>query len=71
MHNQKRDNSKFKNKKQPELPDIQTSCKSDNLGVKETFIHTGRRGRDGQLRQRGHIAKAVAGGPVGPTLVGK
>ena len=47
--NQKKDNNKFKNKKQPELTENQTVWKSDNQGVKEeTFIQTGRRGGDGQ-----------------------
>ena len=31
--------------------------KSDNQGVKETFIQTSRRGRDRQLGQRGHAAR--------------
>ena len=40
----------FKNKKQPELTENQTVWKSNNQGDKEeTFIQTGRRGRDGQL----------------------
>ena len=44
----------FKNKKQPELTENQTVWKSDNQGHKEeTFIQTGRRGRDWQLGQRG------------------
>ena len=39
----------FKNKK-PELPENRTVRKSENQGDKEeTFIQTGRRGRDGQL----------------------
>ena len=39
----------FKNKKQPELTEYQTVWKSDNQGDKEeTFIQTGRRGRDWQ-----------------------
>ena len=38
--------------------------------LKKTFIQTGRRGGDGQRRRRGHTAKEVAGGPVGPTFVG-
>ena len=38
------------NKKESELPEKRTVWKSDNQGVKkETFIQTGRRGRDGQL----------------------
>ena len=48
-HNQKKDNNKFKNKKQPELTENRTVWKSDNQGVKEeTFIQTGRRGGDRQ-----------------------
>ena len=48
----------FKNKKQPELTENQTVWKSDNQGVKEeTFIQTGRRGRDGQPGQRRCEAK--------------
>ena len=34
-HNQKKDNNKFKNKKQQELPENQTIWNSDNQGVKE------------------------------------
>ena len=46
MHNQKKDNTQFKKKEQPELPENETAWKSDNQGVKdETFIQTGRRGR--------------------------
>ena len=52
-YNQK-DINKFKNKKQPELPENRTVWKSDNQGDKaETFIQTGRRGGDGQPEQRG------------------
>ena len=47
-HNQKKDNNKFKNSKQPELPENQTAWNFDNQGNKETFILTGRRGGDGQ-----------------------
>ena len=40
----------FKNKKQPELTENRTVWKSDNQGDKEkTFIHTCKRGGDGQL----------------------
>ena len=47
-HNQKKDNNKFKNKIQPDLPENQTIWKSDNQEVKEeTLIQTGRRGRAG------------------------
>ena len=53
-----KDSNKFKNKKQPELPENRTVWKSDNQGVKEeTFIETGRRGRDRKLGQRGHMAR--------------
>ena len=49
-HNQKLDNNKFKNNKQPELPENQTVWESDNQGVKkETLTQTSRRGGDGQL----------------------
>ena len=49
-----KDSNKFKNKKQPELPENRTVWKSDNQGVKEeTFIHTGRRDGDGQLDGEG------------------
>ena len=49
-HNQKKDNNKFKHKKQPELPENQTVWKSDNQGVKEeTLTQTSRRDGDGQL----------------------
>ena len=48
----------FKNKKQPELTENQTTWKSDNQGDKEeTFIDIGRRGRDGQLGWRGLVAR--------------
>ena len=49
LYNQK-DINKFKNKKQPELPENRTVWKSDNQGDKEeTLTQTGRRGGDGQL----------------------
>ena len=70
MHNQKKDNNIFKNKKQPELPENQTVWKSNNQGVKEeTFIQTDRRGRDRIGRAERTQGKAVAGGPGGPTFV--
>ena len=48
----------FKNKKQPELTENRTVWKSENQGDKEeTFIHTGRRGGDGQLGRRGLTAR--------------
>ena len=57
-HNQNKDNNQYKNKKQPELPENQTAWKSDNQGVKEeTFIQTGRKGRGGQLRWIGSVAR--------------
>ena len=44
-------------KKQPELPENQTVWRCDNQGVKEeTFIQTGRRGRDGKPGWRGFTA---------------
>ena len=67
-HNQREDNNKFKNKKQPELTENQTVWKSDNQGVKEeTFILTCRRGGEGQLggedsRQRGSWWTRQGGG---------
>ena len=58
LHNKKKDNNKFKNKKQPELTENQTVWKSDNQGVKEEiFIQTGRRDGDGQPGQRGLMAR--------------
>ena len=43
-----KDNNKFKNKQQPELPENWTVWKFNNQGIKEeTFIQTRRRGRDG------------------------
>ena len=54
----------FKNKKQPELTENRTVWKSDNQGDKEdTFIQTGRRGKDWQRGRRGPRGKAAAGGP--------
>ena len=45
----RKDNNKFKSKKQPELTENQTVGKSNNQGVKEeAFIQTGRRGGDRQ-----------------------
>ena len=42
LHNWKKDNNKFKNRKQPELTENKTVWKSNNQGVKEeTFIQTG------------------------------
>ena len=64
MHNQKKENNKFKNKKQPELTENRTVWKSDNQGVKEeTFIQTCRRGRDRQPGRERTRGKAAAGGP--------
>ena len=48
----------FKNKKQPKLTENGTVWKSNNQEDKEeTVIQTGRRGRDGQLGQRGLMAR--------------
>ena len=56
LHNQKKDNNQFKNKKkQPELIENQTTWNSNNQGDKEKFIQSGRRGRDRQPRQRVHM----------------
>ena len=61
-HNQKKDNNKFKNKKQPELTENRTVWKSNNQGVKEeTFIQTGRRARDWKPKQRTQ-GEVAAGG---------
>ena len=58
LHNQKKDNNQFKNKKQPDLPENHTVWKSDNHGIKEeTLVQIGRRGGDGQPGKRGHAAK--------------
>ena len=60
----KRRTQQFKNKKQPELTDNRTVWKSDNQGDEEdTFIQTGRRGKDWQRGRRGPRSKAAAGGP--------
>ena len=57
-HNQKMDNNKFKNKKQPELTENHTVWKSNNQGVKEeTFDQTGRRGQRWATKWRGHTAR--------------
>ena len=47
MFNQRKDNNKLKkkNQKKPELPKNQTAWNSDNQGVKEILIQTGRRNR--------------------------
>ena len=45
-------------KTKQELPENQTIWKSDTQGVKEeTFIQTDGRGRDRQLRWRGHVVR--------------
>ena len=57
-HSQKKDNNQFKNKKQSELPENQTAWKSNNQGVKETFIQivggseTGSERTQGKARQQ-------------------
>ena len=44
-------NNQFKNKAQPEPPKNRTVWKFDNQGVnEETFIHTGRSGREESAR---------------------
>ena len=66
-NNQKKENNQFKTKKQPKLPENPTAWKSNNQRVKEeTFIQTGRRGRDRQPEQKRTRGKAVAGGPAVP-----
>ena len=55
----------FKNKKQPELTKNQTVWKSDNQGDKEeTFIQTGKRGRDRQPGWRGLAARRRLANPA-------
>ena len=67
-NNQKKHNNQFKNKNQPELPENRAVWKSNNQGVKEeTFIQTGRRGRDGSKAERTH-GKTAAGRLGGPTF---
>ena len=56
----KRKTTKIKKKKKTELTENQTVWKSDNQ-QKETFIQTGRRGRHGQLGQRGLMARLQLG----------
>ena len=63
MHNQKKANNKFKNRKQPELPESQTAWNSENQGVKETSRPVG--GAEmGSLAQRTHSTVADHGGKV-------
>ena len=65
MNNQKKDNNNLKTKKQLELTENRTVWKSNNQGDKEeTFIQTGRRGRDGQLGWRGLTARQWMADPV-------
>lgn len=52
LHNQKKCNNQFRKNKQPELPENQTACNSDNEGVKETFIQTSRRAEMGSWVER-------------------
>ena len=62
-------NNRFKNRKQPELPENQTLWKSDNQGVKkETFIQTGRWGGDGQPGWRGCVTRWRLVDQVSPHL---
>ena len=66
LHNQKKDNNQFKNKKQSELPENQTAWTPDNQEVKEEiFIQTSKRGREGQRRQRGAAKEERMSGKVG------
>ena len=53
LHNQKKDNNQFKNRKQPELPENQPAWKSKNPGVKGTFIKTGKRADMGTEKMHG------------------
>ena len=79
LHNQKRDNNKFKNKNNQNGQKVKLYGKSNNQGVREeTFIQTSKRDGDGQQRQRGFMARqqqvdwvgdAAAGKLGGPTFV--
>ena len=51
MHNQKKDNNKFKNSKQPELPENQTAWNFDNEGSKETINQTGGKEMGSQVEE--------------------
>ena len=54
----RRTTTNLKTKKQLELPENQPLWKSNSQAVKEeTFIQTGRKGGDGQLGWRGHMAR--------------
>ena len=53
-----KNNNQFKKRKQPELPEDQTACKSDNQGVKEPpFIQTGRKGGDRKPGWKGQVPR--------------
>ena len=79
MHNQKKDNNKFKNTKQPEVTENQTIWKYENPGVKEeTFIQTsridggGQQGREDSQQGSGwrtRAGKVAADGVSSPTFV--
>ena len=61
---QPKEGQQFKNKKQPALTENRTVWKSNNQGDKEeTFIQTGRRGRDGQPGAERTPGKAATGQP--------
>ena len=68
LHNQKKDNNKFKNKTQPELTENRTVWKSNNQGdTEETFTQTGGRAEMGSWVERTR-GKAAAGGVGGPSF---
>ena len=57
----RRTTKNLKTKKHPELPENRTVWKSNNQGVKETFIQTGRRGGEGKPGWRGLTARQRTG----------
>ena len=71
VYTTERRTTNLKTIKQPELPESQTVWKYNNQGVKEeTFIQTGRRGREGQHHGQDSW-QGVADGTGGPTFADK
>ena len=64
MHNQKKDNNKFENKKQLELTENQTVWKSDNQGIKEETSSRLVGGAETGSQAERTRGKAVAGEPA-------
>ena len=68
----RRTTTNLKTKTQQELTENQTVWKSNNQGIKEeTFIQTGRRGRDGQLGWKGLTARQQLEDGVGEAVAGR